>query len=666
MKEVLIKRILWLLMLTSGTSLAQDRPNFLIIVADDLGYADVGYHHLSKDIPTKNIDKLAEKGVVFKNGYVTAPVCGPSRAALLTGSYQQRFGFKDNPGPFRPSPEVVPGISDQFPTIAEKLQEKGYATVAIGKWHLGGQEDRNYLPLQKGFDHYYGFLGGASSYYFEDECSQFFMEDDQPIKTPKTYLTDLFGQKAIDYIDAHDQQQPFFMYWAPNAVHTPLEAPQEVLAKFDHIKDPNRKKLVAMQYVMDQNIGKIIQKLKEKGIYENTMIVFISDNGGKPGDNASLNLPLNGEKGTLFEGGIKTPYLMHFPAQLPNGKIYEPMVSSMDIYPTLLSFAGIPLPVHIDGVNLIPFVTTDKHQPHHQLFWKNANKWCVRHGDWKLFYDKKAKKERLYHISADPYEKEDLYKKNPEKVEELKTIYAHWDQNNSKIAWGWNPSAVGKYKVHNQFTFEEIIPERFESKQFQQVEVIQNPHKKGLNQSEHVLELEHGESTSKIRVSHAPMSPKELGYCHLKIYAKKATEVEVHLKLGDETEFNHQVQSYTLTGQWQDLVFDYSKFKGKVKGLEIVFKGKNSKIFVDDIWWNKNPEPITVNDASKVEQIQLFSSIKDKNKKVLTWKPIPNVDAYEVRHKGIVIATTVHHYVQIEKGLPLREIKVTARSDHKL
>ncbi|MBB3697090.1 sulfatase-like hydrolase/transferase [Flammeovirga yaeyamensis] len=663
-----IHQIVCVLMIMTASIFAQDRPNFLIIVADDLGYADVGYHHLSKDIPTPNIDQLAKKGVAFKNGYVTAPVCGPSRAALLTGSYQQRFGFKDNPGPFRPSPEVVPGISSEFPTIAEILQSNDYQTVAIGKWHLGGQEGEEFLPINKGFDHYYGFLGGASSYYFEDECSQFFMEDDQPIQTPNVYLTDLFGQKAINYFDQYESEKPFFMYWAPNAVHTPLQAPKEVIKKFDHIKDPARRKLVAMQYVMDQNIGKMVDKLKERGLYDNTFIVFISDNGGKPDDNASLNLPLNGQKGTLYEGGIKIPYFMHYPKEIPQGKTFEPMVTSMDIYPTILNLAGVEAPKHLNGENLLPYIKWEKDEdPHQQLFWKNANKWCVRDGDWKLFFDQKNKKVRLYNIAKDPYEKNDLFDVHPEEVSRLKEIYAKWNERNSSLAWGWNPAAVGKYKVHTQFTFEDIIPEKFHSDQFNQVLVIENPHRKGLNKSAYVLGLSKDDeaSTASVVVKHTPLTGKELGHCHLKLLSDQSFDVELKIVLGEEKISKKIIKKYEGTGEWQDLVFDYADVKGRVKGMEVVFHGltSSSKIYLDDIWWNKQAQPIIKNEDFKVEQKQFFPSVHQKNKKVLTWKPVPNINRYDIYHKGELIQSTSEKYVLIPKAYKPKDITIKLQND---
>ncbi|WP_281612899.1 sulfatase-like hydrolase/transferase [Flammeovirga sp. SubArs3] len=652
-------------LLFCSTQVWAQSPNFIVIVADDLGYSDVGYHQYRTDIPTPNIDALATKGVHFTEGYVTAPVCAPSRSGLLTGTYQQRFGFKDNPGPFRPSPEIVPGISHDYPTLAQELKEAGYKTAAIGKWHLGGQEDNAYIPYNKGFDYYYGFLGGASSYYFEDHATQFFLENDTPIQTPNKYLTTLFGDKAVEYIQQQDQEQPFFMYWAPNAVHSPLEAPKEVLAQFSHIEDPMRKKLVAMQYVMDQNIGRIVQALKEQSLLENTMIVFISDNGGKPNDNASYNLPLNGQKGTLYEGGIRVPYFMYYPSKIAANQKYEKMVTSLDIMPTILSLAGKTPTNALDGVDLLPYLNeVDNKAPHQDLYWKNANKWGVRDLEWKLFYDQKNDKVRLYHIANDPYEEHDVYDQYPNEVERLTQMYTAWDSKNATYSWGWNPAAIGKYKVDNQFTFEELISEKFSSVDFEDVMVVPNTKKEGLNTSNQVMHLKMGEKkgTLKVFARYSPMMKKGHRFGHLKVRSKQPFTVTMKLN-GDTKAITSQKahKEYNGNDEWQDLVFDFSEWKGKKsKGITLEFSGveHNEDIFVDDIWWNNQGKEIIDNVSTKVENVALYPSIYNEDKQVVVWKNIPNVEQYIIKYKGEVIGTTDKNYHLLPKEYEKKELNI--------
>ncbi|WP_157491750.1 sulfatase-like hydrolase/transferase [Flammeovirga sp. SJP92] len=655
------------LLLWSGYLWAQT-PNFIVIIADDLGYSDVGYHGLRTDIPTPNIDALANKGVQFSEGYVTAPVCAPSRAGLLTGVYQQRFGFKDNPGPFRPSPEIVPGISHDYPTIAQELKKVGYNTAAIGKWHLGGQEDNSFIPTGKGFDYYYGFLGGASSYYFEDHATQFFLENDQPIQTPNRYLTSLFGDKAVEYILQQDKAKPFFMYWAPNAVHSPLQAPEEVLEKFKHIKDPKRQKLVAMQYVMDQNIGRIVDALETKGLMDNTMIVFISDNGGKPHENASYNLPLNGAKGSLFDGGIRVPYFMYYPKMIKEGQKYDEMVSSLDIMPTFLSLANANATQELSGVNLLPYISKEiSEKPHDKLYWKNANKWGVRDQDWKLFYDQDSDKVRLFHLAKDAYEKEDVYDQYPEQVERLLKAYQEWDYQNASFSWGWNPAAIGKYKTENQFTFEELISEKLASEEFADVMVIENPAKTGINTSNKVLHLKVDQHHEKYFLSarHSPMMKRGNKVAHIKVKSKQNFRLNLTMiddKKGNVSAYAHK--EYNGNDEWQDLVFDFTDWKGmKSKGIELSFEGleNNEDIYLDDIWWNVQKKEIKNNETVRVENIQVYKSIFQKDKQVLVWKPIPNVNAYTIYHNEEVIGTADQHFHLLPMDYQLKDIKISTK-----
>ncbi len=306
------------------------QPNVLILFADDLGYGDVGYNGCT-DIPTPHIDSLAANGIVCDNGYSSCPVCGPSRAGLLSGRYQNRLGFEDNPGPFRQSAETRLGFPLEQKTIADRLKALGYATCMVGKQHDGTAPEYN--PVNRGFDEFYGFNNGASDYFNPSKL----VRGSEPAKMQEPYMTDDFGREAVDFIRRH-KDHPFLLYVPFNSPHGPMQARADHLEKFKHIKDEKRRTCVAMIYSMDENIGHILSELRKQGIEEDTLIFFLSDNGG--GSNMSDNGPLRGYKGEFYEGGIHIPFAVQWKGKLPAGTTYDQSVISLDILPTAIAAAG--------------------------------------------------------------------------------------------------------------------------------------------------------------------------------------------------------------------------------------------------------------------------------------------------------------------------------------
>jgi arylsulfatase A-like enzyme len=415
----------------SGTATAaerRDQPNVVVIVADDLGYADVGFQG-RKDIPTPHLDALAKAGVVCTNGYVTCPVCAPTRAGLLTGRYQQRLGFEDN------SWSAKTGLSTDATTIADVLKSAGYSTFAIGKWHLG--QLPQFRPLVRGFTDHYGFLGGGRSFLplKESQGVAFVPKDPDQVDLWRNehrvedppYLTDAFSEEAVAYIGRH-KADPFFIYLAFNAPHVPLQATDKYLQRFPDLKGA-RRTYAAMVSAMDDAIGRVSEALRTQGLEEKTLIFFLSDNGGHPIANAARNDPLRGEKGTVYEGGIRVPFVVKWTGRLPAGKTYAQPIVSLDIMSTALAAAGAKPPesAPLDGVDLVPHLrgaaTTP---PHETLYWRFIDHWAIRHGQWKLTAPAGGP-EGLYDLSVDISEAKDLSATNPEVVRKLKDLYAKWN-----------------------------------------------------------------------------------------------------------------------------------------------------------------------------------------------------------------------------------------------
>ncbi len=404
----------------ASLALAKQKPNIVVIVADDLGYADLGIQG-SADIVTPNIDSIAKNGVRFTNGYVTAPVCAPSRAGFLTGRYQQRFGLELLPA----AGQADFGLPVNEMTLGNRLKGLGYATGAIGKWHLGTQSQ--FFPTQRGFDEFFGFLIGTHSYTVWNQPNNPIYRGTQTVNET-TYLTDAFSREAVDFIQ-RKQGQPFYLHLAYNAPHDPLQATDEYLARFPNIANTDRRTFAAMMAAMDDGVGKVLAKLRELNLEENTLVVFFSDNGGIPRTNTSLNTPFSGQKDQLLEGGIHIPYMMQWKGYLPAGAVNSAPVNTLDVFPTAMAaatgrkFAEATL----DGVNLIPYLAgADATLPHDKLYWRSGTtQYAMRAGDWKLLFFQNT--TRLYNLANDQSESTNLATSNPTKLNELKALYDQWN-----------------------------------------------------------------------------------------------------------------------------------------------------------------------------------------------------------------------------------------------
>jgi arylsulfatase A-like enzyme len=422
------------------------RPNILVIVADDLGYADLGYQG-GADIPTPHIDSIAACGARFTNGYVSGPYCSPTRAGLLTGRYQQRFGHEFNPGPDGPAAVGVTekGLPLSETTIANRFKDAGYVTGIVGKWHLGSSP--KFHPQNRGFDEFFGFLGGAHTYFNKETAT--ILRGKEKHSEP-SYLTDAFGREAVSFVDRH-QKQPFFLYLAFNAVHTPLEADDERLNRFAAIHEDQRKTYAAMLSAMDDAVGNVLKKLRESQLEGNTLIFFISDNGGPTMRgttiNGSINTPLRGSKRTTLEGGVRVPFAIQWKGHIAAGTVFNRPVIQLDIQPTALAAAGVEIRPDwkFDGVNLLPFITGLKTgTPHETLYWRLGEQNAIRHGDWKLVqYDLNVERspttgvsqKKLYHLSKDIGESQDLAAEYPDKVKELEALWQSWKSELAKPLW---------------------------------------------------------------------------------------------------------------------------------------------------------------------------------------------------------------------------------------
>ena len=440
---------------------ADRQPNILLIVADDLGYADLGFQGV-EDIPTPNVDALAARGVRFSSGYVSGTWCSPTRAGLLTGRYQQRFGMHGH--------ESTPddALSLEETTLADRLQAAGYVTGAVGKWHLGIPPE--YHPMERGFDEFFGFVRGGHSFW--PGVPIIIWPDHQglgldvrripegratldgqilrgrELVAEEAYLTDAFGREAVSFVERH-ASEPFFLYLSFNAPHTPMQASLDRLGRFMNTSHPVRRVYNAMTLAMDQAIGAVFEQLRRSGIEDDTLVFFISDNGGptlhKYAYNASDNSPLRGSKGTTLEGGIRVPFVVSWPRGLPAGATYDEAAIQLDILPTALAAAGVPIDADwdLDGVNLLPYLRGEASgRPHDALFWRSWGQMAVRSGDWKLvsyvakmdegeLMQREPRDEmtphRLYDLSRDVGESEDLSAREPERAAELLAMWDEWN-----------------------------------------------------------------------------------------------------------------------------------------------------------------------------------------------------------------------------------------------
>ncbi|MDN3620022.1 MULTISPECIES: sulfatase-like hydrolase/transferase [Polaribacter] len=436
------KSILFICMAMAMASCAQKKPNIIFLFSDDAGYADFGFQG-SDVMITPNLDKLSKEGVKFTQGYVTDATCGPSRAGLITGKYQQKFGYGEInvPGYMSENSKFLGddmGLPLDQKTIADYLKELGYTSAAYGKWHLGNAD--RFHPLKRGFDEFYGFRGGARSFFpiknFKGIHHDNKMERNfGHFEEPKGYATDVFADEAISFIE-RNKDKPFFIYLAFNAVHTPMEATPEDMAKFPNLKG-KRQQVAAMTLALDRASGKVLDKLKELGLDDNTIIVFSNDNGGPTDKNASLNLPLSGTKSNHLEGGLRVPFLIKWPKKLKSNQVYNYPVSTFDLLPTFYAAGGGDVADldAVDGVDLMPFISgADSARPHEDLFWKKETRAVYRHNDWKLirFADRPAE---LYDVSKDLTEQKDLASAEPERLKSMFKKLFEWELTLERPMW---------------------------------------------------------------------------------------------------------------------------------------------------------------------------------------------------------------------------------------
>jgi arylsulfatase A-like enzyme len=458
-------------------------PNIVFILADDLGYNDLSFNGggvADGAVPTPNINSIASGGVTFANGYAGNATCAPSRAAIMTGRYATRFGFEFTPTPLAferyvghfdtgirqpiyhtewekdlppPDKEEVPASEIMIPKV---LKTKGYRTLFLGKWHLGGTEMSR--PEKRGFDEALGFMAGASR--FGDSGDPDIVESHQdfdPIDKflwanlpfavsynnsrwfhPNEYMTDYLADQASAAIVAN-RNRPFFMYLAFNAVHTPFQATKADYDALPQIKDHRLRVYAAMVRALDRGVGKVLRTLKANGLDDNTIVIFTSDNGGANYvDLPQINKPYRGWKATFFEGGIHVPFFMRWAGKIPAGATYGYPVAHVDIFATAAGAAGAALPGGrvMDGVNLLPFVTgTAAGRPHETLFWRSGPYKTLLDGDWKLQVSEHPKKTWLFNLKNDPTEQKNLADGDPVQVKTLVAVLDGIDRQQHKPLW---------------------------------------------------------------------------------------------------------------------------------------------------------------------------------------------------------------------------------------
>ncbi len=363
------------------------KPNIVLILADDLGYGELGVQGCS-DIPTPSIDSIAHNGVRFTDGYVSCPVCAPTRAGLLTGRYQQRFGFESNPGK-EAYADYGFGIPVDETTLAERLKGLGYTTGMFGKWHVGYQPELQ--PTRRGFDEFYGFLSGACDYNADGGRSDRILRGTEVVEEAE-YLTDALGREAVAFIQRH-QQHPFFLYLPFNAVHAPLQAIDKYLQRFPDVGDEKRRTFAAMMAALDDNVGRVLSTLRQLNLEQDTLVFFLSDNGGPTERTTSGNGPLRGFKGQIWEGGVRIPFLMQWPGRIPAG------------------------------------------QPHDTLFWRFNQQRAIRQGDWKLVLGAGSSAWELYNLAEDIGEQNNLAATAPDKARRLQTAWEAWNAELMDPQW---------------------------------------------------------------------------------------------------------------------------------------------------------------------------------------------------------------------------------------
>ena len=445
---------------------AEQKPNILIIVSDDQGYADAGFQG-SKQAVTPHLDALAKSGVRCTSGHVTYPVCSPSRAGLLTGRHQSRFGHENNPV-YDPL-DANEGLPLTEKLLPQFLKEAGYRTGWIGKWHLGASPSP--VPWARGFDESFGFIGGGHRFTGwqpnERQYTLPLIRGGEIISDVPPHLTTALGEEAAGFV-RRNQDKPWMLFLPFNAPHTPHEPGAGRLEKFAHIQNPARRKYLAQISLLDDAIGSVTAALSETAQRERTLIFFFSDNGGPSG--GPDNTPLRGTKGTLYEGGVRVPFLVSWPAKLPAGKDFEHPVTSLDVFATALAAAGVAMPTDkiYDGVDIVPRLAGEVNTPpHERLFWRMNGKqsFAIREGNWKLIRTGENPPE-LYDLAADPGEKENLATGRPEVAARLVATLEAWNKELTAPAFpgssvkneDWGPGGANQKNAPQQKPDNKVKP----------------------------------------------------------------------------------------------------------------------------------------------------------------------------------------------------------------
>ncbi|MBX3428350.1 MAG: sulfatase-like hydrolase/transferase [Hyphomonadaceae bacterium] len=466
------------------TPAGQRPPNVIVIIADDLGYNDISLNGggVAGVVQTPNIDALGRDGVVVDEGYASNATCSPSRAAIMTGRYPTRFGFEFTSAPtefaryiarsshndFRQAifheervadvpPRETLGLPPSEITMAEVLRQQGYHTVMIGKWHLGEVESMR--PAAQGFDESLGVMQGATmslpandpdvvnARLDFDPIDRFLWAnlryavdwhgaDGEARFAPRGYINDYYSEEAANVISAN-RNRPFFLYLSYAAVHTPLQATREDYDALSAIPDHTQRVYGAMVRSLDRGVGRVMQALRDNGLDDNTIVIFVSDNGGAWYTGlADINAPFRGWKSTFFEGGIRTPYFVRWPAGLPRGTHIPGPATHMDIFATVAAAAGAPEQPQIDGVNLLPYLRGENHGvPNQRIFWRSGPYRVVRDGEWKLQVSETPNRTWLFNLHDDPTEQHDLSAQEPERVAAMRAMIEAQNANLPPPLW---------------------------------------------------------------------------------------------------------------------------------------------------------------------------------------------------------------------------------------
>lgn len=422
-----------------AASSAASKPNIVILYSDDAGYADFGFQpNCAEEMKklTPHIDTIARDGVRLSNAYMSGCVCSPSRAGLMTGRYQGRFGYDNN---LPPGHKNGVDLAETFGV--KRLQNMGYKTGLIGKWHLGYPAEMH--PNKRGYDWFYGLLQGSRGYFPYEKASphRVILENDQPTKE-EGYVTDRFGDAACRFISKY-KNDPFYLFVSFTAPHSPNQPKKEDAERTQHIEKKGRQNYAGLIVSLDDNVGKILKSIKDNGIEEKTIVIFTNDNGGQTATGAD-NTPLKGKKGTLWEGGVRVPWAMRWPATIKAGGVIDDPIISLDILPTFIEAAGEKTNKswNLDGRSFLPLLTGEKKsQPVRTLHWRqhgSGGSIAIREGKWKLIHNRSeaGAKPELYDLSKDISESKDLSAENPEVMKQLSKKMKTWESQLKEPLWG--------------------------------------------------------------------------------------------------------------------------------------------------------------------------------------------------------------------------------------